>query len=460
MGDLFGNLSMAARSLAAQSTALSVVGQNVANANTPGYARRVVDFASIAPPDQWSAGGGVEVAGIRSVRDMLVEARLEQEVSSESEQAALAQGLSAVDAAVGEPGASLDANLTAFFDAFSQLADDPTASSSRQGVLSQAASLTSAFHDMAGRLGAARTDADTGIRTAVDQVNALARQLASLNAASGSAGARDSTQLLQCRDDQLQAIESLSGLLEVHTIQRADGGLDVTFGNGRPLVVGSTAVPLETASLPDGTAALRSQGVDVTSEATGGQIGGLRQIRDVLVPDYLARLDTLAAAVTQQVNDLHSAGFDLNGQAGLPFFTPLAGATGAASAIAVNPALAADPRRIAAAGVPSVGDNQTARAIAALRDSRTLDGGTATMVESFGNLAFRVGQDTATAQQQQQSAADAVLQVRTLRETVSGVSIDEEAALMLKFQRAYEANARYFQSVDAALDILMQMVGG
>jgi flagellar hook-associated protein 1 FlgK len=168
----------------------------------------------------------------------------------------------------------------------------------------------------------------------------------------------------------------------------------------------------------------------------------------------------LASAVTQQVNGLHVAGFDLNGQAGLPFFAPLAGDTGAASRIAVNPALTADSRLIAAAGVPTVGDNQTARAIAALRDARTLDNGTATLAESFGTLAYRVGQDTATAKQQQQSSADAVLQVRSLRESVSGVSVDEEAALMLKFQRAYEANARYFQSVDAALDILMQMVGG
>ena len=460
MADLFGSLSMAARALSAQSTGLSVVGQNVANVNTAGYARRVVDFAGVAPQDQWSAGGGVEVAGIRSERDLLIETRLEQEVSAEGEQSALADGLASIDAVIGAPGESLDANITAFFDAFSQLADDPTASSSRQGVLSQAASLTAAFANMADSLGDARTDADARLRNAVDQVNALAERLASLNAESGSAGARDSAQLLQCRDEQLQAIESLSGLLEVHTIQRDDGGFDVTFGNGRPLVIGATAVPIQTFTLADGTVALRTQDADVTSEATGGQVGGLRQIRDVLAPEYLARLDTLAYEVTQQVNGLHTAGFDLDGQAGLPFFTPLAGATGAASAIAVNPSLTANLRLIVAAGVPSVGDNQAARAIAALRDARTLDNGTATLSESFGTLAYRVGQDTSIAKQKHESCAGVVLEIRNLRESVSGVSLDEEAAQMLKFQRAYEANARYFQSVDAALDILMQMVGG
>ena len=120
----------------------------------------------------------------------------------------------------------------------------------------------------------------------------------------------------------------------------------------------------------------------------------------------------------------------------------------------------ANSRLIAAAGVASVGDNQTARAIAALRSARVLEDGSATFAEAFGTLAYRVGQDTTMALQRRESCAGVVRQIRNLREAVSGVSLDEEAALMLKFQRAYEANARYFQSVDAAIDILMQMVGG
>jgi flagellar hook-associated protein 1 FlgK len=460
MSDLLGSLSSAARALSAQSMGLAVVGQNLANVNTPGYARRVVDFAAVAPHDPWSAGDGVEVAGIRSARDLLVETRLGQEVSLESAQAALADGLAAIDAAFGAPGQSIDADLSAFFDAFAELADDPIASSSRQGALSQAVSLAAAFHDMAARLGDVRADADQRMRTAVDQVNALAQQVATLNAAIGTAGARDSAQLLQFRDDQLRAIETLSGLLDIHTIHRDDGGFDVTFGNGRPLVIGDNAVPLQVATVADGSAALRSQDLDVTSEATGGRIGGLQRLRDVLVPDYLARLDTLASTLVEQVNGLHTAGFDGTGEPALPFFTPLAGTSGAASAIAVNPALAADSRLIAAAGIASVGDNQTARAIAALRTARVLDNGSATFAEAYGTLAYRVGQDTAIARQQQESFAGVVREIRNLREAVSGVSLDEEAALMLKFQRAYEANARYFQSVDAAIDILMQMVGG
>ncbi|HSK10657.1 MAG TPA: flagellar hook-associated protein FlgK, partial [Vicinamibacterales bacterium] len=317
MSGLLGSLSSAARALSAQSMGLAVVGQNLANVNTAGYARRVVDFAAVAPEDRWSAGRGVEVAGIRSARDLLVEMRLGQEISLEGAQAAIADGLAAVDAAFGAPGRSLDANLTAFFDAFAELADDPMASSARQGVISQASSLAASFHELAGRLGDARADADQRMRTAVDQVNALVQQIATLNASIGTAGASNSTTLLQFRDEQLLAIETLSGLLDVHTIHRDDGGFDVTFGSGRPLVIGASAVPIQTTTAPDGTVVLRSQDVDVTWEATGGRIGGLMQLRDVLVPDYLARLDTLAGAMVEQVNVLHAAGFDRNGEAGL-----------------------------------------------------------------------------------------------------------------------------------------------
>ena len=458
MSSLLGCLSSAARSLNAQSMGLAVVGQNIANVNTPNYARRLVDFGAVPPLESWSAGGGVEVLGIRSARDLLVEARLGQELSYESAQSALADGLSEVVGAFGAAGSSVDGALTAFFDAFANLAGDPTALSARQAVLSEASSLAATFHDLAGRLTESRADADVRVTAAVEQVNGLATRLAEVNQAMATAGAADSPQRLQYRDEQLGLIENLSQLLQVQTVAREDGGFDVTFGSGRALVVGGIAVPLDTTRAADGTARLASQGVDVTAEISGGELGGVVSLRDQVIPGYLARLDTLAFSVATEVNALHGAGFDLSGGTGLALFSVGAAAGGAAAAIGVNPALAGQPRLIAAAGSPSPGDNSTARAIAALRSSRVLDAGTATFTEAFGSLVHQVGQDAATASDRRDSASEVAREIRNLREAVSGVSLDEEAALMLRFQRAYEANARYFQTVEAALDVLMQMV--
>jgi flagellar hook-associated protein 1 FlgK len=459
MSSLLGCLSSAARSLNAQSMGLAVVGQNIANVNTPNYARRVVDLGAVPPLESWSAGGGVEVLGIRSARDLLVEARLGQELAYEGAQSALADGLAEVNAAFGVGGASVDGALTAFFDAFANLAGDPTAPSARQAVLSESASLAATFHDLAGRLADARTNADTRVLSAVDQVNELATRLAAVNQSMATAGAADSPQRLQYRDEQLGLIEKLSGLLQVQTVAREDGGFDVTFGNGRALVIGTIAVPLDTTREADGTARLTSQGVDVTSEIPGGEIDGLLSLRDDLVPGYLARLDALAFSVATEVNARHGAGFDLSGAPGQPLFSVGATADGTAAALAVNPTIAGQPRMVAAAGSALPGDNTTARAIAALRSTRVLEGGTATFAEGFAALVHEAGQDAATASDRRDGAAEVALEIRNLREAVSGVSLDEEAALMLRFQRAYEANARYFQSVEAALDILMQMVG-
>jgi len=92
-----------------------------------------------------------------------------------------------------------------------------------------------------------------------------------------------------------------------------------------------------------------------------------------------------------------------------------------------------------------------------VRDARVLSGGTATLSDAWGSLIYRVGADTKTASDEQSSRAEIVQQVELLREQVSGVSLDEEAMMMMKFQRAYEANARFFQAIDSALDTLLSL---
>lgn len=456
MSDLYASFAAVARTLDAQRMGLDVVGQNIANVNTAGYARRTVDLAEVPPYNRVSAGGGVEVAAVRSIRDLLLEGRLWLETPAEQREAAIADSLSVIEIGIGLPGASLDGTLTAFFDAFAQLADDPTSSTARLGVLREGDAIVQAFHRLASQFDAARRDANTRIRAAVDEVNGLAQQIAVLN---GSIIGRSSSDTLSLRDQQLALVNSLSEIVDVSIVHRPDGALDVTVGNGRPLVIGDNASSMDVVAGSDGLFGLASQDMVVTSEVTGGRIGGLLQVRDGLIPAYAERLDRLAFAFAEQINALHQAGFNLNGETGASFFVELTIEAGAASAISVDPAVASDPRAVAAAGIASEGDNQVARSIAALREGRVLFGGTATFTEAWSEIVYRVGQDSLAAQQEQLSRAEIVRQVQALRDAVSGVSLDEEAVMMLKFQRAYEANARYFQSVDSTIDVLMEMIG-
>jgi flagellar hook-associated protein 1 FlgK len=125
----------------------------------------------------------------------------------------------------------------------------------------------------------------------------------------------------------------------------------------------------------------------------------------------------------------------------------------------VSPAIVGNTARIAASQTGAPGDNGTARAIVALREAATVSGGTATFTQGWAQLAFRAGADIDDALSRQQTARDVSAEVQRLRDQVSGVSLDEEAASLIKFQTAYEANAKYFSAVDSALDTLMRLVG-
>jgi flagellar hook-associated protein 1 FlgK len=450
---LLTTLTQASRALAAQDYGLNVTGQNIANLNTDGYSRRTVDLQEVAP----GAGGGVDAVSARACRDALLEARIRQSYPAEQQQGAIATSLGIVETTLGAPGHSIDGELTAFFNAFAALVQDPTSSIARDGVAQQGRLLSNAFNDMATNFADARTAADAQIRSGVEQINSLAAQVAALNASIVNANGADVETL---RDQQGIALKALAGLAGVTVNMRTDGGADVSIGTGRALVVGVSAYALGIGSAGiSGLATITSGGVDVTSEIGQGQLGGLLQVRDTLVPGYQASLDQLAFGVAQQVNALHMAGFDANGNPGLAFFTPPAAVAGAAAALTVNPALAQNSAFVAASSTGTAGDNQTAKAIANLRDARSMLGGTASLSDVWSQLVFRVGSDSQVAQAQQHSGEEIVAQIAKLRDQVSGVSLDEESAAMLKFQRAYQANARLFSAVDQTITTLLNMVG-
>ncbi len=457
MSDLLASLSMAARSLEAQRMGLEVTGQNIANVNTPGYSRRQVELVEVPPYEMRSAGNGVDAVAIRAIRDQLLEYRLRQEQPAEQRYGTIADGLSIVEVALGKPGESIDGRLSALFDAFANLAEAPLSMTARQNVLLQGRQLADGFHDMAFRLDSARRDADTQVRSTVDEINALASRIATLNSSIARAGGQEGV-VLHLKDEQATAVRELSALIDVDVLTRDDGGIDVTFGNGRPLAIGENSYALQVGSDPSGYAELRSDGTVVTSEITGGQISGFLELRDQLLPSYQSRLDDLAFEVAGEVNAIHQTGYDLNGvQAGL-FFAPLAGPAGAARAIAVDSTLAADPALLAASATGAAGDNGIAKSLAGLRDARVLGGGVGTLVEGWADLVYRVGQDSAVARQEQEGRAEIVRQIDALRDAVSGVSLDEEAMMLMRFQRAYEANAKFFQTIDTALDTLLGLV--
>ncbi|MGE3957538.1 MAG: flagellar hook-associated protein FlgK [Vicinamibacterales bacterium] len=455
MAGLFSSLSNAAQSLDAQRYGLDVTGQNIANLNTEGYARRRLDLAERMPIN---GVGGVEVVGVRAARDQFVDQRLRNELPAESHDSAMASALSVIETSLGTTGKSIDGALSSLFAAFSSLSLDPQSAVARDAIVLQGSRLATAFNEMSVRLDDSLAQADRDVRGSVDQINTLAQTIASLNQQIGDAPTGADIEPLRDRLDL--AVQNLAKITDVNVITHPNGTADIAIGGGRALVVGRSNYDLEiTNAAGTGLAEVRADGVDITASLTGGAIGGQLAIRDQIVPDYKQRLDQLAYDVGTQFNAVHTSGFDLNGNTGPLLYLPLATVQGSAAALEFNPAIASDTSLIAASSTGSPGDNGGAKALADLRTQAVANGGTATFTQSWSQLVNKVGTDSANARNSLQTRQDVVSAIQKLRDSVSGVSLDEEAGRLMQFQRAYEANARYFAAIDSSLSVLMSTFG-
>jgi flagellar hook-associated protein 1 FlgK len=201
---------------------------------------------------------------------------------------------------------------------------------------------------------------------------------------------------------------------------------------------------------------------DITNSIRGGNLGGLLEVRDRLVPAYQQQLDELAQQVITQVNAVHSAGTDLQSPATSPaldLFNPAATVAGAAANFAVNSVVAADVRYIAAGQSGGPGDNANARALADLASQHFLAGGTQTFAEGFAAIQFTIGTDEQGATQQSEIGQAMLHQLENSRDAYSGVSLDEEATDLIRFQRAYQAAARYVSVIDQLTEDLIRTLG-
>jgi flagellar hook-associated protein 1 FlgK len=380
---------------------------------------------------------------------------LNAETESGAYDGALATQLGSVSAALGTPGSSLDASLASFFNAWTALSQDPTSTVNRDAVVQQGQALAQAFNAMSGRLTAAGQNADNAARNDIDQINGLITDVAKLN---GQISAANGSNVEALKDQRDTDINQLSGLIGAKAIPASDGSIGLTVGAGHAIVIGDTGYTITVGNTPSGQATFNLQDVNITSQLTSGDVGGQLYVRDTLVPGYKSQLDQIAYDVASQVNTLHKAGYTQTGATNQNFFSPIAAVGGAAAALAVDPTLAANSALVAASSTGTAGDNQTSQAIAGLQSSGFVGTGGATPGDAWGQIVYRVGADTTSATTAQASQQQVIAQLTQLRDSVSKVSTDDEAAMLMKYQQAYQANARYFTTIVETIDALMTMV--
>jgi flagellar hook-associated protein 1 FlgK len=461
MWSLFDSLEIGRKSLDAQQAALQVTGNNIANVNTPGYHRQraILEPTPPMPTGVGDLGTGVTVDQIISVRDQFLELRISSTIQNVATQDAIASYLRQVGTVFGSQN-RIQEDLNSFFNSFSTLASNPTSDPLRYGVVSAAQNLAASFRDAAQQLVDIQSQANAAAEQTVREINELTARIAELNTQIAGSEA-DGNEAATLRDQRLLAINELAAAIDIHYYEANDGMITVSTVGGDPLVTAGFVSELRTQTQPpNGYVGIFTTTHEITDSIRGGRLGGLLEVRDRLIPNYQQQLDTLAEAVISQVNTVHAAGKDLQTPSSSPavdFFTPVAAGAGAASAFYVNPNIIADVRYIAAGLSGSPGDNANALALAALAFQKSLSGGTQTFAESFAALQFGIGTDEQSAIMQSQVGNAVLTQLENSRDSYSGVSLDEEATDLIRFQRAYQAAARFVSVIDQLTEDLVNI---
>jgi flagellar hook-associated protein 1 FlgK len=452
---LSSDLSISMSSLLASTAAMDVTSTNIANANTSGYARRRAVIEEAAPSGT-DGSAGVDVAAIQSLRDNVLDLSINSATSQQNLSNTVSSSLSAIqsmfsDTTTGSVGSTLDS----FFSSLQQLSTSPADTSARTQVLNSASNVASAFQSTATLITQTQQQADQSVVQNTGDANTLLQEIATTNGQISSA--KSSGQTSNSDQDQLATLlTQLSGIMDYKTVNSSQG-LTLTTDNGTPLVVGSTAYALTNSVNASGYNDVYAGGTDVTSDIQGGNLGGFIQSRDQYLASTKTQLDQFAFQFATAVNNVQTAGSDVNGNAGVALFNPpnttTGTATGAASSIAV--ALTSGSQIAAAATSGASGDNTNLTNMIDLQNQTITNGATPT--NAFSNLTFSVGNVISQANSNSTSTGNVISQLQNQQGSVEGVSVDEESSNLVLFERSYQAAAKVISTVDTLMGNVLDM---
>jgi flagellar hook-associated protein 1 FlgK len=460
MATINSAFSIISGALDADQAALSIVANNVANANTVGYAAEVPNWQENQPVTIGNVayGDGVTETGPTSLRDRVLEQRLDQQQqlasSSGSRLTALnsLQALFTPDSGSGTSTAGdIGNDVTSFFGSFASLEANPSDDSLREEVLSSATTLAGDVSGAAASLAQQRAAVDQEASGVTAQVNSLTTAIAQLNHQIQTTSPKADAGTLE---DQRQAdLSQLSQLIGINQIKTENNGLSITTTSGATLVDEGTSFQLASGAI-SGVTHFFVGTTDITASLAtgGGQLGGYLTARDQDIQAALASLDQLAYSVSTQVNTQNSAGTDLNGVTGtvavpLNIFSQPTTVNGSAMSMTV---VMTDPNQIAAAGAGlGPGDNSNATAMARLASQSIVAGQTPT--DFFSNFVSTLGSTVSGVQNENTAQTASVAQLQTQNNALSSVNLNDEAAAMENLQTSYQAASQVFNILNTVL---------
>lgn len=459
----FSGIYVALQSILAQQKAMEITEHNVANANTAGFHRQEAVFKASVPEKMMGMmqsggvgdiGTGVLISQIRRYSLDFYDTRYRNENALTAQHNAAAEVLKNMEISLSDTAAdSIGNRMDAFFASWQKVSNDPDLTTLRDVLVSDAKALASAFNERYQSLVDVQADKNLEIVQLVEDVNAIATQISKLNEEIGRSLATGSqpNDLLDERDRLVTSMAEITGV-QAYT---AGNGIMTVSINGHAIVVGNKTFSLSTQTVGGLTQIGWADGAAFS--ATTGKIAGILDIRDRVIPDQLAQINSTAASLINRVNTVHASGYGLDNSHNLPMFTFLAGSE--ALSITVNAALD-DPLKVAAAtALNAPGDGNNALAISKIYDERIMNGNTITLRQYNGERVTKMALEAKSAINGAQNHKNVALALKDQLEQVGGVSLDEEAANMVKYQRSYQAAVRLMTTVDEMLEQMINNMG-
>ncbi|MED0681387.1 flagellar hook-associated protein FlgK [Aneurinibacillus thermoaerophilus] len=468
MRSTFGGLEIAKRGLFAQQAALNVTGHNIANTNTEGYTRQRANMEASMPfpypsltneRQAGQMGTGVIVSSIQRLRDRFLDAQFRSQYKNVGQYEARTNALEQIEVIMNEPSdKGLRYVMDEFWNSWQKVSQPSADYSTREYVIQKGKALAEMLNFIDRELKQLQKDFNSQVEIKAEQLETIVKQIADLNQQISDIVPHGyiPNDLYDKRD---VLIDKLSKMLdiEVETVpidvdgKKVDGPVNITLKNpsGVQLVTGNTPASItlvDSGKLANGDDR-RFISVGGTQLDSGnlkaGEIYGLVDSRDTVIHNYITKINDLAKAFIKEVNEKHSSE---------NFFS---GADASNIGVAIT-----DPNKVAY-DPANPGDNSIALAVYALKQSTSISiGGTTTSFDGFTRaMIATLGVETEEAQRMKENAESLVMEVENRRQSISGVSLDEEMSNMIKFQHAYNAAARTITAVDEMLDKIINGMG-
>ena len=470
MGGLFHSLGVGSEALFANRQGVDTTAHNIANAQTEGYSRQSVHLNQRDPSivRGHSIGNGVYVGAIKRSHDKFIEKQLNQHNTSKEESNQVHKALQGFELIFSpELSATISQQISDFFGKLQTAANMPDDLTARTIVTDQARSLTASFRSVDHELRSSRDSLNETVFHQSIELTDITKQIANLNIRINEMEVTGTSQANDLHDQRDALISELAGKFEINYYYDKEG-LVVIRGPGESLLVERglhAEFDVMRSHENDGMYDLHVKNLDgdhsrsINRDIKSGAMAGILHVRDVVAKKLIEDTNQLAFSFTNEFNAIHREGFGLNDyreSTGRDFFEPIDDIDRAAMNIEISDLIANSTDAISLGSSPrAVGDNINANRLLRLRDKKILDGENASLVEFYANYVGTLGTEAVRARHQSETDNVIFADIKARKESISGVSLDEEAAEMIKWQTAFTASSKVITTVDEMLETVL-----